>query len=180
VPGSVAFIIDIAGAKLRKARSRLPTRCCSLRSGAGVRSTRLPARATQLGPVALWSPKPLLPYCFFTVCGGLAWVATPTGNMGSAVRRCSTFVRIKRGFGYTQRLTLARKMAAIVLTVWKKAVPPAARIEQTVTVGVPIAAVCCERTRLQLRPFLHWCVCPKESMAPGGRLNIGEALGALP
>jgi len=78
------------------------------------------------------------------------------------------------------RLTLARKMAAIVLTIWKKAVPPAARIEQTVTVGVPIAAVCCERTRLQLRPFLHWCVCPKESMAPGGRLNIGEALGALP
>jgi len=56
------------------------------------------------GPVALWSPKPLLPYCFFTVCGGLAWVATPTGNMGSAVRRCSTFVRIKRGFGYTQAL----------------------------------------------------------------------------
>jgi hypothetical protein len=42
-----AFIIDIAGAKLRKARSRLPTRCCSLRSGAGVRSTRLPARAIQ-------------------------------------------------------------------------------------------------------------------------------------
>src|SRR5205814_7125866 len=28
------------------------------------------------GPVALWSPKPVLPYCFFTVCGGLAWVAT--------------------------------------------------------------------------------------------------------
>ena len=78
------------------------------------------------------------------------------------------------------RLTLARKMAAIVLKIWKKAVPPAARIEQTVTVGVPIAAVCCERTRLQLRPFLHWCVCPKESMAPGGQLNIGEALGALP
>jgi hypothetical protein len=66
------------------------------------------------------------------------------------------------------------------VSCWKKAVPPAARIEQTVTVGVPIAAVCCERTRLQLRPFLHWCVCPKESMAPGGRLNIGEALGALP
>jgi hypothetical protein len=54
------------------------------------------------GPVALWSPKPPLPYCFFTVCGGLAWVATPTGNIESAVRRCSTFVRIKRGFGYTQ------------------------------------------------------------------------------
>ena len=63
---------------------------------------------------------------------------------------------------------------------WKKAVPPAARIEQTVTVGVPIAAVCCDRTRLQLRPFLHWCVCPKESMAPGRRLNIGEAVRALP
>jgi hypothetical protein len=29
-------------------------------------------------------------------------VATPAGNMGSEVRRCSTFVRIKRGFGYTQ------------------------------------------------------------------------------
>jgi hypothetical protein len=27
-----------------------------------------------------------------------------SGNMGSAVRRCSTFVRIKRGFGYTQGL----------------------------------------------------------------------------
>src|SRR6266700_3682501 len=40
--------------------------------------------------------KAVLPYCFFTVCGGLAWVATRTGNMGSAVRRCSTFVRIKR------------------------------------------------------------------------------------
>src|SRR5215471_7656974 len=51
--------------------------------------------------------------------------------------------------------------------VYKKALPPAARIEQTVTVGAPITAVCCGRTRLQLRPFLHWCVCPKESMAPG-------------
>jgi len=78
------------------------------------------------------------------------------------------------------RLTVARKIAAIVLTIWKKAVPPLRRIEQAVTVGVPIAAVCCERTRLQLRPFLHWCVCPKESMAPGRRLNIGEAVRALP
>jgi hypothetical protein len=78
------------------------------------------------------------------------------------------------------RLTLARKIATITLLVWKKAVPPLRRIEQAVTVGVPIAAVCCERTRLQLRPFLHWCVCPKESMAPGRRLNIGEAVGALP
>ena len=52
-------------------------------------------------PVALRSPKPILPYCFFTVCGGFARVATRTGNMGGAVRRCSTFIRIKRGFGYT-------------------------------------------------------------------------------
>jgi len=88
---------------------------------------------------------------------------------------------VARGMKPTMaRLTLARKIAAITLVIWKKAVSSAARIEQTVTVGVPIAAVCCERTRLQLRPFLHWCVCPKESMAPGGRLNIGEALGALP
>jgi len=50
---SVAFIIDIAGAKRRKARSRLPTRCCSLRSGAGVRSTRLPARST-MGKRGRW------------------------------------------------------------------------------------------------------------------------------
>jgi hypothetical protein len=41
VPGWVAFIIDIAGAKLRKARSRLSTRCCPLRSGAGVPSATL-------------------------------------------------------------------------------------------------------------------------------------------
>ena len=78
------------------------------------------------------------------------------------------------------RLTLARKIAAITLIVWKKAEPPLRRIEQAVTVGMPIAAVCCERTRLQLRPFLHWCECSKESMAPGRRLNIGEAVGALP
>src|SRR5262249_45434798 len=78
------------------------------------------------------------------------------------------------------RLTVARKIAAIVLTIWKKAVPPLRRIEQAVTVGVPIAAVCCERTRLQLRPFLHWCVCPKESMAPGRRFNISEAVKAPP
>ena len=54
------------------------------------------------------------------------------------------------------------------------------RIEQTVTWVWSTAAVCCERTRLQLRPFCHWCVCPYLSMAPGRRLNIGEALGALP
>jgi hypothetical protein len=52
------------------------------------------------------------------------------------------------------------------------------RIEQAVTWST--AAVCCERTRLQLRSFLHWCRCPKRSMAPGRRLNIGEAFGALP
>src|SRR5260370_24778276 len=46
--------------------------------------------------------------------------------------------------------------------------------------GRPIAALFCERTRLQLRPFLHWCVRPKESMAPARRLNISKAPGALP
>ena len=44
----------------------------------------------------------------------------------------------------------------------------------------PCAAVCCERTGQQLRPFFHWCICPETSMAPGRRLNIGEALVALP
>lgn len=53
------------------------------------------------------------------------------------------------------------------------------RIEPDVTHGVQ-AEVCCERTRPQSRPFLHWCVCPNLSMVPGRRLNIGEAPGALP
>jgi hypothetical protein len=41
LPVSVAFIIDIAGAKLRKARSPLSTQCCYLRSGAGMPSAML-------------------------------------------------------------------------------------------------------------------------------------------
>ena len=53
------------------------------------------------------------------------------------------------------------------------------RIEPDVTHGVQ-AEVCCERTRPQSRPFLHWCVCPNLSMVPGRRLNIGEAPAALP
>ena len=52
------------------------------------------------------------------------------------------------------------------------------RIEQAVT-GRDPAAVCCQRTR-QLRPFLHWCVCPYASMTPGRRWNMGEAVVALP
>ena len=34
------------------------------------------------GPVALWLPKPILPYCFFTICGGLAWELHGTGQHG--------------------------------------------------------------------------------------------------
>ena len=43
-----------------------------------------PARAAhgRRGPVALWSPQPILPYCFFTICGGLARTAT---------RNCATW-----------------------------------------------------------------------------------------
>src|ERR1039458_599952 len=44
----------------------------------------------------------------------------------------------------------------------------------------PGTEVCCERTGQQLKPFFHWCVCPKDSMAPGRQLNIGEAPVALP
>src|ERR1017187_9329739 len=44
----------------------------------------------------------------------------------------------------------------------------------------PALEVSCERTGQQLKPFFHWCVCPKVSMAPGRRLNIGEAPVALP
>jgi hypothetical protein len=38
----------------------------------------------------------------------------------------------------------------------------------------------CERTMQQSRPFDQWCKCPMISMAPGRRINIGEAFGALP
>ena len=63
----------------------MSTRCCCLRSGAGrLSATRnrpaLPMR--RRGPVALWSPQPILPYCFFTICGGLARTAT---------RNCATW-----------------------------------------------------------------------------------------
>jgi hypothetical protein len=77
------------------------------------------------------------------------------------------------------RLTLACKMAAIVLTIWKKAVPPAARIEQTVTVGVPIAAVCCERTRLQLRPFSPLVRMPQRKHGPRAA-QINALTGHMP
>ena len=53
------------------------------------------------------------------------------------------------------------------------------RIVQAVT-DRGTAAVCCGKARQQLRPFHHWSICPETSMAPGRRLNIGEALGALP
>jgi hypothetical protein len=48
-----------------------------------------PARVAhgEKGPVALCSLQPILPYRLFTICGA------PLLN---------TFVRIKRGFGYTQ------------------------------------------------------------------------------
>src|ERR1039457_5793855 len=52
------------------------------------------------------------------------------------------------------------------------------RIVQAVT-DRGTAAVCCGKARQQLRPFNHWSICPETSMAPGRRLNIGEALGAL-
>jgi hypothetical protein len=69
VSGSVAFIIDIAGAKLRKAHLRLLTMRCSLQSAAGVRSATLNRCAPPIGKtglVALWSPQPIFPCCFLT------------------------------------------------------------------------------------------------------------------
>src|SRR5215471_7447695 len=59
-----------------------------------------------------------------------------------------------------------RGFAGLIRIVGRKLCLRLRRIEQTVTLGVPIAAVCCERTRLQLRPYLHWCVCPKRKHGP--------------
>src|SRR6266516_732562 len=57
-------------------------------------------------------------------------VSTSTDPLGDFYRSL-----LAKGMKPTMaRLTLARKMAAIVLSIWKKALPPAARIEQTVTV----------------------------------------------
>jgi hypothetical protein len=85
MPGWAAFIIDIAGAKLREARSHVDSillfAVCRRRAVGDAQSARS-AHGEKGGPVALWSPKPILPYCFFTICGGLAWELHGTGQHG--------------------------------------------------------------------------------------------------
>ena len=89
--GSVAFIIDIAGAKLRNAHLPLLTLLCSLQSGAGVRSATLNRCAPPIGNNGAGGA--LVATAYFSllfshlICGGLAWSATRTANIRSAVRR---------------------------------------------------------------------------------------------
>ena len=104
--GSVAFIIDIAGAKLRNAHLRLLTLLCSLQSGAGVRSATLNRCAPPIGktgPVALWSPQPIFPCCFLTYLRRFGLVSyTYREHKKRSAPSLNTFVRTRRGFGYTQ------------------------------------------------------------------------------
>jgi hypothetical protein len=103
--GSVAFIIDIAGAKLRKVKLARPlsTRCCCLRSGAGVPSATLNPRNPREKGGALRSP-PILPF-FPTVFSSSAAVwpgeLHVPRNMRGACAVAQRVVRIKRGFDYT-------------------------------------------------------------------------------
>ena len=104
--GSVAFIIDIAGAKLRNAHLRLLTLLCSLQSGAGVRSATLNRCAPPIGktgPVALWSPQPIFPCCFLTYLRRFGLVSyTYREHKKRSAPSLNTFVRTRRGFGYSQ------------------------------------------------------------------------------
>jgi hypothetical protein len=102
----VAFIIDIAGAKLRKARSPLSTQCCGLRSGAGMPSATLNRPTQPMGkekwPVTLVTAAHSCLLVFHHL-GRLGLGSyTVQGNLGNVVRRYPTFIRIKRGFGYPQ------------------------------------------------------------------------------
>ena len=107
--GSVAFIIDIAGATLRNAHLRLLTLLCSLRSAAGVRSATLNRCAPpigQTGPVALWPPQPIFPSCFLTYLRRFGLVSyTYREHKKRSAPSLNTFVKTKRGFGYTQEWT---------------------------------------------------------------------------
>ncbi len=104
--GSVAFIIDIAGATLRNAHLRLLTLLCSLRSAAGVRSATLNRCAPpigQTGPVALSPPQPIFPSCFLTYLRRFGLVSyTYREHKKRSAPSLNTFVKTKRGFGYTQ------------------------------------------------------------------------------
>ncbi len=58
--------------------------------------------------------------------------------------------------------------------------PPAeAGLKQSVT-GTCREELLLQKSRSQSGPYLHWSRCPYLSMVPGGQLNIGEAVMALP
>ena len=105
--------------------------------------------------------------------------ATPTGMLFDT-RLSRPFPRPCEGPGKTgedhTRVGCHRTSSKVSRRSHLLALPPAGRrIEQPVTWRVS-----CERTRPQLQPISHWCGCPSISMVPGRRLDIGEALGALP
>jgi hypothetical protein len=86
VPGSAAFIIDTAG---RKLRSELASAASMLVFAVWRRSAYSPL---PLAPsVAVWSGK----------------LRAHRATSAGAVQRCSTFVKIKRGSGYTQVVTIS-------------------------------------------------------------------------
>src|SRR6266851_3833978 len=65
------------------------TRCCSLRS-------------------------PVLPNCSCTMCGGLVWPVTrAVHTCAAAVQYCLTFVCVRRGLGYAQRLSVLCQLSLI-------------------------------------------------------------------
>jgi hypothetical protein len=105
----VAFIIDIAGAKLRNAHLRLLTLLCSLQSGAGVRSATLNRCATHRKDGAGGAPvaHSLFSLCFLTYPRRFGLVGyTYREHKKSRAPSLNTFVRTRRGFGYSQQLTL--------------------------------------------------------------------------
>jgi hypothetical protein len=113
VPGSVAFIINIAGATLRNAHLRLLTLLCSLQSGTGVRSATLNRCASPIGktgPAAIWSPQPIFSCCFLTYLRRFGLVSyTYREHKKRSAPSLNTFVRTRRGFGYTQGLASRRR-----------------------------------------------------------------------
>ena len=107
----MAFIIDIAGAKLRKARSHVDSillfAVCRRRAVGDAQSARSAhgekGDRRRSGRQSLFFPTIFSP-------SAVVWPGSYTvpGNMGSVVHRCSTFIRIKRSFGYTQISYLTR------------------------------------------------------------------------
>jgi len=110
VPGSAAFIIVIAGAKLRSALA-----CADLMLVFAVWH-RSAVDDAQIGQLIPWEKRepgcalvvaesPFFSFCSSTICGWFSLASyTHRATCAGAVQHCSAFVRIKRGFGYTQRV----------------------------------------------------------------------------